>query len=688
MKRCLIECLLNGIDPGTKYDEPVRMFALNMHYLSPRAYTYLRGKFDNNLPHTSTIRKWFQRSNASGDSGFHDAAFQALKNMAEDFKEKNMTIFVALSFDEMAIRRHVQWLHHKKKFSGFVNFATIHDDQKPLPVANNVIVILLNGINVKLTLPIANFFITTLIAEEKAILIASVLKALTTIGIRVVSVTSDGLSSNLAAYDILGASFTDENAAPYFVNPDNGLKVYLIHDPPHMLKLTRNCLGDEKILYNSDEQPIEWKFFERLYRSKRADIASHKLTKRHIDWHSTPMKVSLATETFSRSTALSIERLALAGIPQFEGSEGTSDFAKKMDRLFDVFNTSKCVKDNIFKSPITVESKAAIFAFLNEMIVYIDGLTLKGQKVTKTARKTGFNGFKFNIIALKMIYEELVETKIIPQLFTCDIQQDLLESFFGRIRSSNGDNRNPTQEQFSANFRRTLINKELTCSALSNCLDRLDILTVSSSQTVNNSNPTDFIMRPTVELSNVIDETEDDVFNLECFVQLANEIENEIETNTMVVKMGIASVAGQIEALIEKNHKFTCGDCATIFEQNDKIDGSLFVKNKNSTLPCESTYAVCKTANITMSTYLQSTNECYFDYSKLFSLIKDEILFNDLYKRSCFEHNRDHKWFIVELIIEQFIRIRAVNRARTLTLDQHKKFIRSCKTHDIHFAGQ
>lgn len=667
------------------------MFALNMHYLSPRAYTYLRQKFNNNLPHTSTIRKWFQRSNASGDSGFNDAAFQTLKKMAEDFKKKNMTVFVALSFDEMSIRQHIQWLHHKKKFSGFVNFATIHDDQEPLPVANNVIVVLLNGINVKLTLPIANFFITTLIAEEKAILIASVIKALTTIGIRVLSVTSDGLSSNLAAYDILGASFTDDDAAPYFVNPDNGFKVYLIHDPPHMLKLTRNCLGDEKILYNSNEQPIEWKFFERLYRSKGTEIASHKLTKRHIDWHSAPMKVNLATETFSRSVALSMEKLALAGVSQFKGSEGTSDFAKRIDQLFDVFNTSKDVKDNIFKSPINGKSKEAIFAFLDEMIVYINGLTLKGQKITKSQRKTGFNGFKFNIIALKMMHEELVDTEIIPQLFTCDIQQDLLESFFGRIRSSNGNNTNPTQEQFCANFRRILINKELTCSALSNCLDRLDILTVSSSQTVNNSNPTDFIMRPTIDISNAItdtgDDTADDVFNLECFTQLANEIENDMECQ-LSVKMGIASVAGQIEALIEKNYKFDCGDCATIFEKNDKIDDSLFVKNKKSILPCESTFVVCSTANTLMSTYLQSGKECYFDYNELFSLIKDEIVYDDLYDKSCFEHNEGHKWFILELIVEQFIRIKAVFRARTLTLQHHKKFIRSCKTHDIHFAGQ
>lgn len=58
----------------------------------------------------------------------------------------------------------------KKKFSGFVNFTTLQDEGDPLPIATNAIVILLNALNVKLTIPISFHFITSLIAEEKAIL--------------------------------------------------------------------------------------------------------------------------------------------------------------------------------------------------------------------------------------------------------------------------------------------------------------------------------------------------------------------------------------------------------------------------------------------------------------------------------------------------------------------------------------
>lgn len=130
----------------------------------------------------------------------------------------------------------------------------------------HAIVIMVNAINIKLTLPIAFFFITSLIAEEKSIMIATVLKALTNIGIRVVSITSDGLSTNPASYEILGA-IPDETGSirPYFHNPDNEQRIYVFYDTPHMLKLTRNCLGAKKVLHSSNK-PIKWQYIERLYR--------------------------------------------------------------------------------------------------------------------------------------------------------------------------------------------------------------------------------------------------------------------------------------------------------------------------------------------------------------------------------------------------------------------------------------
>jgi len=43
-----------------KYSPELRSFALTLHYYSPRAYKFVRSKFDTCLPHTKTICKWYK----------------------------------------------------------------------------------------------------------------------------------------------------------------------------------------------------------------------------------------------------------------------------------------------------------------------------------------------------------------------------------------------------------------------------------------------------------------------------------------------------------------------------------------------------------------------------------------------------------------------------------------------------
>lgn len=665
------------------------MFSLNSRYLSPRHYEYFRQKFNCTLPHSSTIRKWFSLSTAGTTGGFVDDALNTLSELVEEHKAKGLTITVAISFDEMSMRKHVQWLHHKKKFAGFINFGTLYEENEALPVANNVIVIMLNGINVKLTLPIAYFFITTLIAEEKAILIATITNTLTNIGIRVKTITSDGLITNFAAYEILGASFDDSNIVPYFNNPDSGEKIFVFHDAPHMLKLVRNCLGDEKVLRDRENRLIEWKFVERLYRAKVSGLCSHKLTKRHIEWKQNPMKVNLAAQTISASVAQSIKILAQNDFPQFANSEGTVDFFCRFNNTFDIFNADKEVEGNIYKTPINSETREAVFNFIDDMVDYINGITLKGKNIVKTSRNTGFKGFLSNFIALKMMYEEEVETNQLDKICTTAIQQDLLESFFGRIRSASGDNSNPSQQQFCANFSRAVINKELTSSTLSNCIDKLDILTISS-QAKRQKEDRQFVMIANGAESVFQDPEEHQV---ELPTIITEEEEQEEDGSRKSAKkqsenLGIANVAGIIEASIERNAKFNCNECAALFEQNEKIDADLFVKHKRNVLPCKSTFEICDVVNKVISSYLSHTHESRFDYSQVLGLIHSELSSEVLFQLTDFEHNPDHKKIIVNLIIDEIVRMRFVHQAREITISQFKDSIRSSKRHDVHFAGQ
>lgn len=371
-------------------------------------------------------------------------------------------------------------------------------------------------------------------------------------------------------------------------------------------------------------------------------------------------------------------------------SEGTVEFLKKFNMGFDVFNCDKEIKGNVYKTPINATSKDTVFSFLDSFTDYIDKLKLHGKPVVTTGRKVPFIGFKSNSRALKMMYEEFVETNLIEKIQTTDLQQDLLESFFGRMRSKGGNNTNPTQEQFIGNFRRILLNKELTSSSLSNCVDKLEILHVSSTQSgqsseVNDKSYLNFIMNISEQNQQNSEDSQDDEE-----LDLEND-EEETAPNDVVdhsETLGIANLAGLIEASLSRSKKLSCNNCSSIFESSDdKIDPVFFIKNKKNVLPSKSTYEICNIGRQVMKSYFTSTHISHFEYDKLFKKIKDAINYDYLFIRTNFERC-DHKMFIIDCIIEEMVRMRCVAIARNVTVEQHKMFVRSAKTHDIHFYGQ
>lgn len=286
------------------------------------------------------------------------------------------------------------------------------------------------------------------------------------------------------------------------------------------------------------------------------------------------------------------------------------------------------------------------------------------------------------------MYEELVETGQIAEIKTTKILQDDIESFFGRLRSGNNNN-NPTVEQFCAKFSQTVVNKELTSSTLSNCIDNLDILAVSCKQSANNLVPRSYIMYANT------DETldEDDMNNWDDLGDLEGAFNDELvlshdnNPKNMAEKLGVANVAGLIESRIQMNYKFDCDDCANIFEINEKVDQSIFVKNKKNVIPCASTYDICNICNHVMKVYCRSVHESAFIYGDVFNEIKSKLNLDDFYPLTTFEHDSGHKIFILKFVIEEFVRIFATTRAKELTLNEQKRFLRQKKTREVNFAG-
>lgn len=95
---------INKTSMHKQYEPELRVFALTLHFYSPQAYAFVRKKFNTCLPHPKTISKWYKSVN--GEPGLNREALQTIKKYAEIV---NFPLFGVLIFDEMAIRRHIEY---------------------------------------------------------------------------------------------------------------------------------------------------------------------------------------------------------------------------------------------------------------------------------------------------------------------------------------------------------------------------------------------------------------------------------------------------------------------------------------------------------------------------------------------------------------------------------------------------
>lgn len=302
----------------------------------------MRQKFKNNLPHVSTIRKWYANSCSNGEPGLCKESLEVLKSLVEKYKVRGKEIYCSLIFDEMSIRKHLQWSDSRKEFLGSITYG-FRSNCEEVPLATNVIVYMLNGINVPFQMPVAFYFIGTLSGIEKSNLLRQISTAIHKCGVRIMTVTFDGFSTNLTMCEHLNADF--DLSKPYIYLPDDDRKIYIILDPSHMEKLARNCVAANKFLTVENEQKIEWSFFESLekFRVEKNFVLTHKLNKKHMQWAQSKMNVRLAVQTLSNSVADSMQYLMDKNVPEFSDASATIKFVRIMNNVFDVMNTKKII---------------------------------------------------------------------------------------------------------------------------------------------------------------------------------------------------------------------------------------------------------------------------------------------------------------------------------------------------------
>lgn len=335
--------LIHGVKPLEKYPEAFRQFCVTLHFHSPRAYEFVRQTFNKNLPHAFTIRSWYANSNLNIKPNTITTEVVNIleKKSAEKFERDGKPLVVALKFDEMHIRKHYQWSNRDRKLMGlaYVDNDNIPDEneKKDPEVANQSLVFYISAVNDSFELPFAYYFLNSMDGAQKQKLVQSVIEAITNCKIIVASVTFDGFQANKTMCRLFGAVLNVYSPIfkPNFILQKQRVNIFF--DAPHMIKLIRNRLATKGMLIDGEGNAIEWKYFVELVRMKnRGFTLPHKMNLSHIAWHQKKMKVEIAVQTLSASTAASMELLMKKGLPEFVGAEANIKFIRIFDSLFDI----------------------------------------------------------------------------------------------------------------------------------------------------------------------------------------------------------------------------------------------------------------------------------------------------------------------------------------------------------------
>lgn len=96
---------------GKKNEPALKVFALGLHYLSPRAYDLVRSSLPGCLPSPRTIKAWY--TTISADPGFTTETLAVLTTKALKSKAAGKNICLALSIDDVSLKEEINQVRGK-----------------------------------------------------------------------------------------------------------------------------------------------------------------------------------------------------------------------------------------------------------------------------------------------------------------------------------------------------------------------------------------------------------------------------------------------------------------------------------------------------------------------------------------------------------------------------------------------
>lgn len=679
----MIDVLTNGLRAQyQKYPEAVRKFCFKIQFHSSGAYRELRKFFNNRLPTIRCLQKWLRCVDSK--PGITQAALDKISERVKLYKKEGKQLYVCLINDEMGVRAQPLWNEQTMLYEGFDE--TIHskglskrnnssEDEAKTPLVKNALVFMVCGDDFRIA--VAYQLVVSMDAVDRAAFTLEIIRSIDQTGAKVISLTSDGLAVNLTVANLLGANLKQNQ--PYFTRPNCPReKIYIILDPPHMMKLLRQYLSKNKLQHGENE--LSWELLDNLATKQDKDNFSltKKLTRNHFEWEHHKMNVKKAVQIFSNDNADALEQLCEDNYEDFLGSEKLSEFLRLGNNVYDVMNIGQGKPtDNNFKQPVCEANIERVRELFDSFKLFTSEMTMLSKRSKKrhsVLNETGFFGLLINMESTLGIYQDYVKDSHFPDFFTFKYGQDSLETWFSLVRSSLGHNYNPNVQQFEMAYRKLLFCTPHICKTVqTNCDIELpsELLHVSSAAT----------STPRCQVNEVL---HSELIEIEMDFDLIVNVELEPYDQHLFALIA-SDIETEVLRTLKAQHVSKCQDCLNVFMENPKISDDFIAKKISrgsiGEQPSLHTFQIILFSD-QVAAKIESPDQ--INLKKVAKTIMDKLMIiESLYESSHFESHRQnnnanscqisHKQeFILEIILK-FLHMKSKNICTRITQEEQEE---------------
>jgi len=466
--------LINRKRQGFRWKDTDKAFALSLFHASPKAYRILKQLFL--LPSVNTLRRIMRKIRVY--PGFNRIILKALQTKISSMPANSELCCV--TFDEMALKEAVEYNEEKDYVEGVEDFGS---NGRTKYVANHATVFMARGLIFPWKQTVGYALSSGPIKyNDLYALLLECIESLENSGLNVKVVIADQGSNNRKMFETC-CKISAEN--PYFYA--NGKKVFVMYDPPHLLKNVRNNLRKHGFLVNGNE--ISWAHIQKFYDlDKRNQIrVAPKLTDKHIDLPPfAPLRVKFAAQVLSHSVASGISLLATSGIFS-DDVLPTAHFLENFDQLFNAFNSRNLQSSQKMGHGLSEHSGHQ--EFLQSTLEWLQSISLPA--TSRVGKLPCLTGWTMDIRTLLQLWNHLHTNHGVKFLLTNRLNQDCLENLFSTIRGRGGHGDNPSAQQFRIRLRQAMVDSFFAHSQSSNCEEDHDKSLLALSALMETSQGTD-----------------------------------------------------------------------------------------------------------------------------------------------------------------------------------------------------